>query len=122
MLVASSSKSDTKAKDKNGVVNNNFILDTTAGNDKGTLRETKFIFDVEADGFSFNDQLIDFFRLGLVSVFYTFRHEKGEALETPVYYVSHEAEEIVGKETWKCSCYRNNFFFPAWDGNTVVQA
>jgi len=38
MLITSSSKSDHKAKNKKGVVNNNFILDATAGNDKGTLR------------------------------------------------------------------------------------
>lgn len=77
MLVAISSKNEAKAKNVNGVINNNFILDATAGNDKGMLRETRFDFGVESDGFSFNDQIIDFYRLGSVSVFHTFRHEKG---------------------------------------------
>ena len=77
MLVTSTNKNELKAKDKNGVVNNNFILNATTGNEKATLRETKFTFEVLPDGFSYNDQLIEFYLQGQVSVFYTFRHEKG---------------------------------------------
>jgi hypothetical protein len=57
-----------------------------------------------------------------VSVFYTFRHYKGEAQLSPIYFVNNTTEEIVATEYWRCSCYRNNFFFPAWDSSTVVVA
>jgi hypothetical protein len=120
MIVAITSKNENKAKNKNNVVNNNFILDATPGNDKAVLREAKFDFGAEPDGFSFNDQLIDFFRLGGASVFHTFRHDKGEVLSTPVYYINNETEEIIYQDEWKSICYASNFFFPGWDSSTIV--
>ena len=39
-----------KCKDKNGIYNNNYIIDASLGNDKATIREAKFTFDVEQDG------------------------------------------------------------------------
>jgi hypothetical protein len=78
--------------------------------------------DVEADGFCYNDQQIDCFGMNGVSVFHTFRHKEGQVQKTPVYYVHNESEEIVFRDTWESTCYADNFFFPAWDGSTVVQA
>jgi len=48
MVVALSNKShhNTTFKDKNGVINNNYVLDATKGNEKATIRETKFAFGV----------------------------------------------------------------------------
>jgi hypothetical protein len=99
MLMCMSTKSDHKEKGKNkeGIYNNNFVMDASAGNDHATIREAKFLFDKAEDGFCFNDQLIDFFPLGGISVFHTFRHNKGEALETPVYYIKNETEEIIAQ-------------------------
>ena len=38
MLVTSTNKNENKAKNKKGVVNNNFVLNATTGNDVATLR------------------------------------------------------------------------------------
>ena len=111
-----------KCKDKNGVINNNYIIDATLGNDQATIRETKFVFDVEPDGFCYNDQLIDCFGVGHVSIFHTFRHSEGKTLTTPVYYVNNETEEIVYRDTWEVSCYADNRYFPGWDSSTMVDA
>lgn len=123
MLMCMSTKSDHKDKAKTkGIFNNNFVMDASAGNDHATIREAKFLFDITEDGFCYNDQLIDFFPLGGISVFHTFRHSKGEPLETPVYYIKNETEEIVAQETWKCTCYAARYYFPGWDGNLLVQS
>ena len=90
MIVANSGKTDAKAKNPAGIVNNNFILDTTLGNDQGTLRETKFYFRKEADGHEWNEWLIDFFPLGNISVFHTFRYINGVRQETPIFYINNE--------------------------------
>ena len=92
-LVALSNKYEhkEKCKNKDGVINNNYVIDATVSKDQATIRETKFNFGLESDGFSFNDQLTDCFGLGGVSVFHTFRHKEGQVLETPVYYVHNES-------------------------------
>ena len=36
-------------------------------------------------------------------MFRTFDFENGRPLETPVFYIDNETEEIVLEETWKCS-------------------
>jgi hypothetical protein len=97
MLVCNSGKNDAKAKNSAGIVNNNFILDTSLGNEHGTLRETKFFFPKEADGYEWNEWLIDYFPLGNISVFHTFRHINGVLQETPVYYINNETEEIIAQ-------------------------
>jgi len=38
IIVATSNKSEFKPKNGKDVINNNYILDTSLGNDKGTLR------------------------------------------------------------------------------------
>lgn len=111
-----------KCKDKNGIFNNNYIIDATLGNDQASIREAKYTFDVEPDGFCYNDQLTDCFAIGSVSVFHTFRHKEGQVQTTPVYYVNHETEEIIYRETWESTCYADHFYFPAWDGSTVIEA
>ena len=122
-LVALSNKYDhkEKCKNKDGVVNNNYVIDATLAKDQASIRETKFSFDKDGETFSYNDQLTDCFGLGGVSVFHTFRHKEGQVLETPVYYVHNESEEIIYRDTWKSTCYADNFFYPAWDGSTMVQ-
>jgi hypothetical protein len=51
VLVCNSGKADAKAKNKDGDINDNFILDTSLGNDQGTLRETKYSFGRSADAY-----------------------------------------------------------------------
>lgn len=124
MVAALSNKSDhkEKCKDKNGVYNNNYVVDASMGEDKATIRQAKFTFKVESDGFCYNDQLTNCFGLGNVSVFHTFRHKDGQVQTTPVYYVQNETEQIIATEEWESTCFADNFFFPGWDGSTVVQA
>lgn len=45
----------------------------------------------------YNDQLIDFFGIGTISVFHTFRHNNGMPVESPIYYLQNETEEIIHK-------------------------
>ena len=111
-----------KCKDKNGVFNNIYIIDATTGNDKATIREAKFTFEIEPDGFMYNDQLTSCYGMDGVSVFHTFRHKEGQVQTTPVYYVHNETEEIIHRETWQATSWADNFFFPAWDGSVVVEA
>jgi hypothetical protein len=96
MLVAISNKSEhkDKCKNKNGICNNNYIIDASLGNEVAKMREVKFDFKVDGD-FFYNDQLTDCFGLGSVSVFHTFRHKEGQVQDTPVYYVNNETEEII---------------------------
>lgn len=94
-LVGNSNK-EANGKNADGIINNNYIVDVN----EGTMRETKFWFKDPKDGFAWNDQLIEYFYMGPVSVFHTFRHEAGKTLTTPVYYVSNETEQIVAQETW----------------------
>lgn len=108
--------------DKNGVYNNNYIIDATVSKDQATMRETKFIFDKEEDGFMYNDQVIDCFGVGNMSVFHTFRHIEGKIQVTPVYYVNNDTEEIIYKGKWESICHNNHFFFPAWDTSCIVQS
>lgn len=70
----------------------------------------------------YNDQLTDCFGIGNVSVFHSFRHLNGKVQKTPVYYVNNETEEIIYKDTWESTCFASNYFFPGWDGSSVVQA
>jgi hypothetical protein len=115
MLVANSNK-EANGKNADGIINNNYVIDVTAG----TMRETKFWFKDPKDGFAWNDQMIEYFYMGPVSVFHTFRHEAGKTLTTPVYYVNNETEQVVAEETWEATCYVN-FFVPGFDSATVIE-
>ena len=46
---------------------------------------------------------------------------KGEAQETPIYYIDNENECIAAKTTWKCS-HLNKFSFPGYDANMIIDA
>ena len=118
MLVCYSNKTEGNAKNKDGVINNNYIVDEN----QKTIRESKFCFKHKTEeNFSWNDQLIEYFYMGNVSVFHTFRHDKGVTLETPVFYVNNETEQQVAEETWHATCYVN-FFVPGFDSSTVIEA
>jgi len=80
-LVTVSNKTEHKAFNKDGVVNNNFILDL----DLGTLRESKFSFEQK-----YNDYLIDYINLGPICMFRTFYFQDGKVETTPVYYIDNE--------------------------------
>jgi hypothetical protein len=115
MLVANSNK-EANGKNPDGIINNNYVVDVKAG----TMRETKFWFKDPKDGFAWNEQMIEYFYMGPVSVFHTFRHEAGKTLTTPVFYVSNETEQEVAQETWEATCYVN-FFVPGFDNGTVIE-
>jgi hypothetical protein len=81
--VTISNKSDAKAVNKDGVVNNNFVLDVLAG----TVREANFFFDEKH-----NDYLIDYLYLGQFCMFRTFNFLEGKVIPSPVYYINNETE------------------------------
>jgi hypothetical protein len=58
----------------------------------GTVRETVFYFKDPTDNFAWNDQMIEYFNLGDISVFHTFRHQAGKTMTTPVFYVDNKKE------------------------------
>ncbi len=58
------------------------------------MKETKFYF-LDENKYSWNDNLIEIMNLGNVSIFHTFKHEKGRAIQTPVYLIDNENEEII---------------------------
>lgn len=115
MLVGNSNKIEHNAKNKEGVINNNYVVNNLTKE----MREAKFWFKDPIDGFAWNDQMIEYFYMGTVSVFHTFKHDKGVTLSTPVYYVNNETEQTVAKEEWKATCYVN-FFVPGFDSSTVI--
>ena len=90
-LVTISNKTDSKAFNSQGVVNNNFIVDV----ETLTMRETKYSFDKK-----YNDYLIDYLYLGPISMFRTFLFQDGKVERSPVYYVNNETEAIVAVDNW----------------------
>lgn len=77
--VCLSNKTESRAVNKEGVVNNNFMIDVVAS----TVREAEFFFDSK-----YNDFLIDYYYLGPISMFRTFYFQDGKVERTPVYYVN----------------------------------
>lgn len=63
LLVCVSNKTESQAINKEGVINNNFVMDVTTG----TVREAQFSFDK-----LYNDYQIDHLYLGPISMFRTF--------------------------------------------------
>lgn len=53
-------------------------------------------------------------------MFRTFSFDNGNALQTPVYYVSNETESIIAKQTWKCT-YITKYFIPGYDSSMLMQ-
>lgn len=99
----------TKPEDK--PINNNYVVDVRTGN----FREAKFDFGKH------QEFLIDQKAMGPTSMFRTFDFEAGNPLETPVYYINNETEEIVAEETWKCS-YLFKYEFPGYDGGMIIDS
>ena len=54
-------------------------------------------------------------------MFRTFDFENGNPLETPVYYINNETEEIQAEETWHCT-HLNKYTFVGYDGNMIVDS
>lgn len=117
MLIGETSSKGANHTTKPGVVNNNYVYDVA----EDRMREAKFYF-VDNKNFCWNDQMIDVFNLGKVSVFYTYKHENDAIQLSPVYFVNNESEEIVGEQLWKAECYYNNFFIPAFDSRLMAQS
>ena len=112
-MVTVSNKTESKAFNKEGVVNNNFVIDV----DAGTIRETKFFFDQQ-----YNDYLIDYMYLGPISMFRTFFFKDGKVETTPVYYVDNETEKIVvSQDSWQCT-YKTKYYVPGFDSSTLIES
>ena len=111
-IVTVSNKTEHKAFNKEGVVNNNFILDL----DMKTLRESKFSFEQK-----YNDYLIDYVNLGPICMFRTFFFQDGKVETTPVYYIDNETETIVAHDEWQCT-YRTKYFVPGFDSSTLIES
>jgi hypothetical protein len=109
-LVCISNKTDSKAINKEGVVNNNFIVDV----DTLTMREAKYSFENK-----YNDYLIDYLYLGPISMFRTFYFKDGKVERSPVYYVNNETESIVADDKWECT-YKTKYFVPGFDSSTLI--
>jgi hypothetical protein len=80
------------------------------------FREAKFAFEGK-----FRFQYVHYYSFGNTAMVRSFDFIKGEALETPVYYIDNENECIAARTTWKCS-YLNKYSFPGYDGNLIVDA
>lgn len=80
------------------------------------FREANFAFEGK-----FRFQYIHYFSFGKTSMIRSFDFIKGEAQETPVYFIDNENECIAARKPWKCS-HLNKFSFPAYDANLIVDA
>lgn len=96
-----------RAEDKN----NNYVCDTNSG----VIREVKFSFG------KYQPLTIDQISFGSTCMFRTFDFENGNTLQTPVYYISNETEEVLAEETWKCS-YLNKYTLIGADANIIVDS
>ena len=105
MLVCISNRTDTV----DGPPNNNYVVDVKTGN----IRESKFTLG------KLQDLHLDQHRIGEFSMFRTFDFENGAALETPVFYIDNETEEVVLEETWRRSHLHNYEFVGK---NTLVES
>lgn len=82
--------------------------------DHDIFREAKFAFDGK-----FRFQYIHYYSFGTTAMIRSFDFEKGQALETPVYYIDNENECIAAKGTWICS-YLHKFCLPGFDANMII--
>ena len=95
---------------KDAPINNNYVWNVK----EGTMRESKFTFG------KYQDFQLDQYNFGSTCMFRTFEFENGQPVETPVFYVNNETEEIIAEEKWKC-CYLYKYDFPGYDGNLLVE-
>ena len=80
------------------------------------FREAKFAFDGK-----FRFQYIHYYSFGKTAMIRSFDFIKGEAQETPVYYIDNENECIAARSKWRCS-YLNKYSLPGYDGNMIIDA
>jgi len=109
--VCVSNKTESRAVNKEGVINNNFIIDVATS----TVREVKYSFAEK-----YNDYLIDYIYLGPISMFRTFFFQEGKVETTPVYYVNNETEKIVAQDEWECT-YKTKYYVPGFDSSTLIE-
>lgn len=74
-----------RTEPKDGPINNNYVWDVSAN----TMRESKFTLG------KYQDLHLDQYNFGNTCMFRTFDFENGQPLETPVYYINNETEEII---------------------------
>lgn len=108
MLVCISNRTEPTIKGE--PINNNYVWDVKENN----MREAKFTLG------NFQDLHLDQHNFGNTCMFRSFDFENGQPLETPVYYINNETEEIIAQESWKCS-YLYKYDFPGTDGNMIVE-
>lgn len=116
MLLVDSNESLENDENTDDIVNNDYIINV----ENGTMRETKFWFKYPNDGFELNSQMIEYIYLGTFSVFYTYKHEAGGMLKTPVFYINNQTEKVEVRDTWEATCYVN-FFVPGFENDTVIE-
>lgn len=93
MMVCISNKTDDHKNKDLGVIQNNYILDVKTS----VIREAKFSLG------EYQELVIDQTYLGPTCMFRTFDFKDGKPLETPIYYINNETEQIVADEKWFCS-------------------
>ena len=111
-MVCVSNKTESRAYNKEGVVNNNFIVDVNTS----TIRQTKYSFAEK-----YNDYQIDYMYLGPISMFRTFYFLDGKVQTSPVYYVNNESEKIIAQDEWQCT-YRTKYYVPGFDSATLIES
>lgn len=84
----------TESKKAGGtVINSNYVVSMS----KADIRQANFTFG------PYQDYLIDYYNLGLYSMFRTYLIEDGIILKTPTYYIDNQTETIIAEEQWYCS-------------------
>lgn len=58
--------------------------------------------------------------MGSYAIFYTCLFEAGNALLSPVFYISHQ-QEILCRDTWKCT-YLTKFYVPGFSNHTLMES
>jgi hypothetical protein len=76
IFVCLTSKTESR-RDGGTVINSNFVVNL----EKGEIRQSRFTFG------PYQDYLIDYFNLGIHSMFRTYRFEDGKVMKTPTYFV-----------------------------------
>jgi hypothetical protein len=67
-----------------------------------------------------NTLQIDTINMGEISIFHTLDFEKGEPLQTPVFFLNNKTEEIVKVESWKATS-RIRWYLPGYDSYTIIE-
>ena len=57
---------------------------------------------------------------GTTCMIRTIAFDKGEAIESPIFYINNNNEDIVGRELWKCN-HRPKYHIPGYDGNLLLE-